>query len=411
MDSFEAGSSTTKRRRLEDWTRPSLPAALPVGERAKLVEAGFDSVVDLAALSLEELSDVLGAEPSPECYIAQQCGIDATRLRADARAADALSRPAVITPRAKPSALQPKLPAIAVRSVRRQFDTRKRKQEIEDPREVLAKERAAAPLVELVLAAGAASAFHDELRKAEKDNQYDKWLDTLLRSLVRMGDARQLRHALATWKRWQAWVGNHYPEFDDSKLFTPPAVVFADFVEDTARGGPTAAQSIFAAFKWLKIHLGFSGFPLDSPLLRGRERVDKGHQSSPQDEMPLKVYSHFLALAKEDSVLGFFASGVLALLSFDLRFAHSARFQFHLDKCTPRTLVGVVYRGKNKAGAPFWCSAPSHIAPDWPLLEAYLDRLVKETPEGEPLPTFLIPDIEVVGGVLCRIARSRFRDR
>ena len=116
-------------------------------------------------------------------------------------------------------------------------------------------------------------------------------------------------------------------------------------------GGPTAVHSVLVALRWLRINLGFAGFPLESPLLRGASVCHPERVLRQAAELPLKVWAQYSTQAAQGAgTLRLVASLILYLATVSLRFKHAQRRAFQRDVCGDRALVGRVSNGKSTEG-------------------------------------------------------------
>ena len=94
--------------------------------------------------------------------------------------------------------------------------------------------------------------------------------------------------------------------------------------------------------------------PLDSPLLMVHGAPKPGHVVLPTAcEFRLHAWAHLLALARDDAgAITLFALAAMSGTMSCTRLKHAQRHEVVADRCTPRTLVGCVYRGKTRRGPP-----------------------------------------------------------
>ena len=149
----------------------------------------------------------------------------------------------------------------------------------------------------------------------------------------------------------------------------PHAIDLALFLTDVKAGGHTAGKSVWNGLKWLQDTLGFVEWPLDSFLLKAPTTTEAARpQKTMADALPLKVWRHFRLIAEAgQGALGLFASLSLYIAVTSLRFRHAQRHAFQHDKCSRRTLLGFISKGKTRGQAAFWVAAPTYVAPGEPL--------------------------------------------
>ena len=144
------------------------------------------------------------------------------------------------------------------------------------------------------------------------------------------------------WHKWVRWLRD-LATFPCHSPARPPSMALAVFLQDSAKGGRTAADGVLKCFKWMHRHLGFDALPLEPPLLNPvSHHPPEVLKQAP--EHPLKVWVHLIAIASRGpGNLSLLASVVLYTGVLCLRSKHAQRHSFMHEQCTHRTLMGEVF--------------------------------------------------------------------
>ena len=139
----------------------------------------------------------------------------------------------------------------------------------------------------------------------------------------------------------------------------PSAIAVANWFADVAAGGPTAVRSIAVAVRWLQGNMGFTGPPLESPLLRGASVPHPERVLCQAMELPLRAWSQYsLQAASSTGTLRLPASLILYKVFF--KYAQCHAFQHRM--CGVRALAGRVSKGKVLRGATFYVAPEKHFS-------------------------------------------------
>ncbi|CAK0889629.1 unnamed protein product [Prorocentrum cordatum] len=317
--------------------------------------------LDLQSLTAEELAGVVGGSPSPALLALRDDAAESFQAVLRAPAVD--------------------LPALDME------------------RRMRAAKRAGLLLLELAQF----SAHRAELDNATRLRQAEQWANCFARGLALRFDDKSVNHALACWRRWLRWRETQSIRLSPAAA-APLALEVACFLDEVGARGPTAARGVLSGLRFLRDHLGLSQLPLDSPLLAGHRAVPHDHLERPMaKEISLRVWLFLLSVAGEGAgAVSLFAGLVAFLLVATLRFKHAQRFEFVQEQCTPRTLVGRVYRGKVRGGRPFYVAVPTCVHPHRPLFHELMGELQRHAPGAQ----FLIPDMQARGVTTYSLRRK-----
>ena len=234
---------------------------------------------------------------------------------------------------------------------------------------------------------------HSTFQSEAHDSGVAQWLTHFERVMANSYEAASMNHAAATWGRWTKWCLKNGCT-GQVTLAAPSALCLATWLTDVASGGPTAMRGVLVAMKWLRVHLGLTHLPLDSPLLSGTTQAHPEKVLRQAAELPLKVWSQYSLIAHQGKgTIKLMASLVLYIATTALRYKHAQRHNFQTSMCTTYTMVGRVSKGKVLKGAAFYVAGPVFERPGRRTFGDMLDTLETHMPRAE----FMVPDVSVSG--------------
>ena len=359
--------------------------------------AGVEDARDVASLTVECLSAIIGGPCSPALLELRARGLAELEVELAAplvgavrdvfpssrRATSAVRPPPLVHPRAAvaqgPAKATWKAPDAGTPSTGPCAEA---------PGHMAERNAAAAAVLVILQQHQAHSSFAQEIHDAQQAGRANEWYSLLQDVLAKRFEAQGMWTAVRAWRRWTRWRSAQ-----NKTLLCDPArpmpLDLATWLGDEAERGRTVQKSLIGSLRWLYAHVGLRGLPLDSPLISGLGVVVQTVENH-ATELPVKVWSHFLHLARN-------APGSIAVLSMVivyvtvtcLRFRHAQRHRFLDELCNDTMLVGEVSRGKGRRRAPFRVAAPLHVEPG----DAMFLRLRAELRRHCPDATFLVPDL------------------
>ena len=173
----------------------------------------------------------------------------------------------------------------------------------------------------------------------------------------------------------------------------PSPLQLNTFLKEVARGGPTAASSMFHALNWFRSQFGIP-FPLDHWLVRSYKLLPVGHTSQQKLELqPWEFVNLILKLRQSSGTNTMVLAFLLWAAVSCIRFEHIQRSKF--DRCEANALFFTCSQGKARrqgARPAFQWAMPEIPWPGFSLVKIIQDFVTMELLPGG---TYLWPALQL----------------